>query len=105
MCKFVQFETLSGKENMEKDLFLFNEASKLNIKEPVLRFYGWSPACVSLGRNQTEEKINIEYCKKNKYHFVSAIDCEVGIDGEHLTISGHKKLGDIVNSYINKING
>ena len=58
-----------------------------------------------------EEKIRdyeiglIEYCKKNKYHFVSAIDCEVGIDGEHLTISGHKKLGDIVNSYINKING
>ena len=65
MCKFVQFEILTGSENMAKDLFLFEEASKSNIKEPILRFYGWFPACVSLGRNQSDENINVEYCKQN----------------------------------------
>lgn len=37
-----------------------------------------------------------EYCKKENYLFASAISCEVGVDGEHLTEEGHKKLGEIV---------
>ena len=64
MCKFIQFEINTGVENMKKDLFLLEEVSKSNIKEPVLRFYGWKPACVSLGRNQTDKNINVEYCKQ-----------------------------------------
>ena len=65
MAKFVDFEILSGKENMEKDFFLFDEVCKNKSDEPVLRFYGWFPACVSLGRNQQEASINQEYCKRN----------------------------------------
>lgn len=65
MAKFVEFEVLTGFENMQKDYNLFENACKNNYSEPILRFYGWEPACVSLGRNQTESKINVDYCKKN----------------------------------------
>ncbi len=48
---------------MAFDENILDEAIKNNEKEPILRFYGWSPACVSLGRNQ---KDNIDYsiCKE-----------------------------------------
>ena len=65
MGKFIDFEILTGEKNMQKDLNLFEEAVLKKTKEPVLRFYGWSPACVSLGRNQSAETININYCKDN----------------------------------------
>lgn len=66
MAELIEFETLSGKENMEKDLYLFESACQNKETEPILRFYAWYPACVSLGRNQTEVGINKEYCEKNK---------------------------------------
>lgn len=64
MAKFIEFETLTGYENMQKDLSLFEKACQENEQEPILRFYAWKPACVSLGRNQTETKINTQYCKE-----------------------------------------
>jgi len=36
----------------------------LSSKLPVLRFYGWKPAGLSLGRFQTVNQINIEQCKR-----------------------------------------
>ena len=65
MAHLIEFETLTGEENMKKDLFLFENACKNKQKEPTLRFYAWKPACVSLGRNQNTDKINIKYCKEN----------------------------------------
>ena len=73
MAEFIEFETLTGKENMQKDFNLFEKASTQKIKEPILRFYSWSPACVSLGRNQSEDTINKEYCTKNNIDIVRRI--------------------------------
>ena len=73
MAVFIKFETLSGKENMQKDLALFEKAYFEKSKDPILRFYGWTPACVSLGRNQKEETINKLYCKKNNIDIVRRI--------------------------------
>lgn len=73
MAKFVSYEILTGLENMQKDLALFESAQKEQSKEPILRFYAWKPACVSLGRNQTEAKINVDYCKKNNIDITKRI--------------------------------
>lgn len=53
--KYVYYEILSGKENMQKDADLLETAIKAKAVEPVFRLYGWSPACVSLGRNQKDD--------------------------------------------------
>ena len=73
MAKFINFETLTGKENMEKDLNLFNLSCAKKKKEPILRFYGWYPACVSLGRNQNADSVNQEYCKENNIDIVRRV--------------------------------
>lgn len=39
---------------MQIDSDLLEEAISSQAKEPVFRLYGWSPMCVSLGRNQKE---------------------------------------------------
>lgn len=65
MAKFIKFETLTGDENMSKDLSLFESALSCKEKEPILRFYAWSPLCVSLGRNQLPSCINQKYCIDN----------------------------------------
>jgi lipoate-protein ligase A len=43
---FIPYEVYSGEENMRLD------AELLERKEPAFRLYGWSPMCVSIGRNQ-----------------------------------------------------
>ena len=44
----------SGAENMARDEALLASA------EPVVRLYGWRPACVSLGRAQTEADVDMD---------------------------------------------
>ncbi len=39
---------------MQIDSDLLDEAIQNQTKEPIFRLYGWSPKCVSLGRNQKE---------------------------------------------------
>lgn len=53
--KFVDYEILNGKENMQTDSELLEKAIQTEATEPVFRLYGWSPACVSLGRNQKDD--------------------------------------------------
>jgi len=43
-----------GAENMARDEALLEAA------EPVVRLYGWRPACVSLGRAQTEADVDLD---------------------------------------------
>ena len=50
--KFIPYSIYSGEENMKIDSDLLEEAIKGQSKEPVFRLYGWSPKCISLGRNQ-----------------------------------------------------
>lgn len=39
-------------------------------KQPVLRFYQWSPPALSIGYFQKISRINVENCKKRGYHLV-----------------------------------
>lgn len=45
---------LRGAENMARDEALLEEGT------PTVRLYGWRPACVSLGRSQTEAEVDLE---------------------------------------------
>lgn len=49
------------------------------------------------------DRLYCKMCKENNYLFVSGFDAQVGEDGEHLTISGHKKLKEKVMSEISKV--
>lgn len=46
---------------MQIDSDLLDNAIKKQVKEPIFRLYGWSPACVSLGRNQKEDFVDQEF--------------------------------------------
>ena len=60
---FVPFSVHDGRFNMDFDEKMLDFTIKTGI--PVLRFYGWRPACVSLGRNQNAAHVNEEFCKKS----------------------------------------
>ena len=51
---------------MQIDNNLLENAIKNQQKEPVFRLYGWSPACVSLGRNQKSDFIDENFLRENK---------------------------------------
>ncbi len=61
---FIPYEIHAGKYNMDFDELLLNKAIETHLKSPILRFYGWEPSCVSLGRNQDESHVNKDYCQK-----------------------------------------
>ena len=67
---FFPYSLNNGKTNMALDEQLLEQSIKKQMKAPVLRFYGWSPACVSLGRNQSDENINKGFCGKNNIDIV-----------------------------------
>ena len=46
---------------MQIDSDLLDNAIKKQVKEPIFRLYGWSPACVSLGRNQKDDFVDQEF--------------------------------------------
>ncbi|MCD7779186.1 MAG: lipoate--protein ligase family protein [Candidatus Gastranaerophilales bacterium] len=73
MAKLLDYKVNNGINNMKIDLENLEEAVKNRREEPVIRFYGWQPACVSLGRNQSCENINIEYCRENNIDIVKRI--------------------------------
>ena len=73
MAKLVEYKVSSGSDNMRIDSELLEEAIKLQYKEPIIRFYGWSPACVSFGRNQKDENINIDFCRENNIDTVRRV--------------------------------
>lgn len=55
---------------MDYDEKLLEFSIKNNLKSPILRLYGWSPACVSLGRNQNEAGLDLDFCKQNNIDVV-----------------------------------
>ena len=56
--EYIKFGTYTGKENMQIDSDLLDEAIEKQIQEPRFRLYAWSPRCISLGRNQDESFLN-----------------------------------------------
>lgn len=73
MAKLVEYKEHTGEINMAIDAELLDSAIQNNEKEPIIRFYAWKPKCVSLGRNQKPDHINIEYCKENNIDIVQRI--------------------------------
>lgn len=56
--KYIKFGTYTGKENMQIDSDLLEDAIQNKSNEHVFRLYAWSPKCISLGRNQSGININ-----------------------------------------------
>lgn len=61
MIKLIPLEYHTGAENMAIDESLLNRSIINSIREPVFRLYGWQPACVSLGRNQSGDFLDKVY--------------------------------------------
>ena len=55
---FIPYSMNNGKYNMDLDEAILNMAVENKLLSPILRLYGWKPACVSLGRNQSDSHIN-----------------------------------------------
>lgn len=58
---------------MQIDSEILEESISNEVTEPIVRFYAWNPACVSLGRNQKEEHVNTEYCKAHNIDTVRRV--------------------------------
>ena len=65
---FFPYSVWDGAFNMDFDAKMLENTIKTGI--PALRFYGWTPACVSLGRNQDSANIDADYCEKNGIEIV-----------------------------------
>lgn len=61
--KIIPFEVNSGLKNMQIDKDLLENAIRNKTQEHILRFYGWNPKCVSLGRNQKPQFIDKDLLK------------------------------------------
>ncbi len=68
--KFIPYNVYTGKENMQIDFELLQNAIEKQLEEPIFRLYGWSPACVSLGRNQKSDFIDENFLSKNNIDIV-----------------------------------
>lgn len=68
--KYIGFEVNTGEKNMQIDNDLLEFAIKTQLKEPILRLYAWSPACVSLGRNQNDGFLDKEFLKSKNIDIV-----------------------------------
>ena len=68
--RFIPFEVKTGQENMQIDSDLLEYAIKNQLKESIFRLYGWSPACVSLGRNQKSDFLDLDFLKQNNIDYV-----------------------------------
>lgn len=62
--KFIPYEIKTGKDNMQIDSDLLDWAIENNYNDAIFRLYGWSPACISLGRNQKDDFIDENLIKE-----------------------------------------
>lgn len=94
MIKFIPYEVKTGQENMQTDSNLFDMAIEKQLKYPIFRLYGWSPACISLGRNQSDAFLDKQFLK------------DTGVDIVKRLTGGRALLHDneITYSYICPIN-
>lgn len=73
MIKFIQYEVLTGQENMQKDSDLLDFAISEKLEYPIFRLYGWRPACISLGRNQQDSFIDKKFLKDTNIDLVKRL--------------------------------
>ncbi len=63
MTKIVPYKVYTGSENMRIDNELLEMSISNQSTTPVFRLYGWSPACISLGKNQEDSFIDKLFLK------------------------------------------
>lgn len=68
--KHIDYEVLTGNENMQIDSDLLDFAIENQLNYPIFRLYGWKPACVSLGRNQKDEFLDKDFLKEKNIDVV-----------------------------------
>ncbi len=68
--KIIPYEIKTGFENMQIDSDLLEESIAEQCKEPIFRLYGWSPACVSLGRNQKDDFLDYDFLESENIDVV-----------------------------------
>jgi len=54
--RIIPYQSFRGAHNMALDYYLTLYAARNH--QPVLRFYGWQPACLSLGRHQSPDVVD-----------------------------------------------
>lgn len=72
-AEFIPFSINTGKYNMDCDYDILESSIRCSKTHPILRLYGWSPACVSLGRNQNETCVNKDFCLLNNIDIVRRV--------------------------------
>lgn len=73
MTKFIPYKVCSGEENMRIDNELLEQSIQNFSTEPIFRLYGWSPACISLGKNQSDSFIDKSFLKTNGIDLVKRL--------------------------------
>lgn len=68
--EIIPYSINSGKDNMDVDRKLLEDAISAQSKEPIFRLYGWSPACISLGRNQDDSFLDRNLLKEKNIDVV-----------------------------------
>lgn len=58
---------------MQIDSDLLDFAIKTKLEEPIFRLYGWSPACISIGRNQDDKFLDKDLLKTHNIDIVRRI--------------------------------
>ena len=58
---------------MQMDSDLLENAISTNQSEPIFRLYGWSPKCISLGRNQQDVFLDYDFLKSENIDVVRRI--------------------------------
>lgn len=68
--KYINYQVLTGQENMRIDSDLLDSAIENKLDYPIFRLYAWKPACVSLGRNQKDDFLDRVFLKENNIDVV-----------------------------------
>ncbi len=68
VLKVIPYQKYSGLENMAIDRLLVERV--VEWQTPVIRFYGWNPWCLSLGRHQSVTEVDREALKQRGFDLV-----------------------------------
>ena len=104
--KYIKFGTYTGKENMQIDSDLLDNAINSQTTEPIFRLYAWLPKCISLGRNQTGVNISgVNVSDTNASVGNTCVGNEINIDIVRRVTGGRALLHDdeITYSYITPV--
>ncbi len=107
------FRTNSGQINMDIDAEILETSIANGAEDAVFRLYAWSPACVSLGRNQDDSFLDKEFLRSHNIDVVRRLTggrallhdneitysfvCPVSYleNGEHI-VSSYKEISQIL---------